>query len=97
MPAAMRANRDFNGADDQYLAAELGIGSSSTSAPDCRPSPTCHEAAQEIAPESPGRVRRQRPDRAHPRPGLLTSSPEGRTAYIDADAARPAAILSSRS
>ncbi len=67
-------------------------GSSSTSAPACRP-PTTHEVAQRIAPES--RILYVDNDPlvlVHAR-ALLTSSPEGRTDYVNADLNDPQAIL----
>jgi len=79
----------------QYLAAELGIRQFLRHRHGLPTEPNLHEAAQEIAPES--RVVYVDNDPivlTHAR-ALLTSSPEGRTAYIDADLRDPAAILSS--
>ena len=59
-------------------------GSSWTSAPACRRRTTPTRSPSGGA-GVPGGVRGQRPDRAAHARALLTSSPEGATAYIDAD------------
>jgi len=88
-----RTNREFMRHATRYLAGQgirqyLDIGTGIPTAPNL------HQVAQEQAPES--RVVYVDNDPlvlAHAR-ALLVSAPEGRTAYIRADAADPAAILS---
>jgi SAM-dependent methyltransferase len=93
-PIGMRQNRAFLGRTVGYLAAEarvrqfldIGTGLPTTN--------NVHEAAQLVAPSS--RVVYVDNDPlvlAHAR-ALLTSAPEGRTAYIDADLREPEQILS---
>ena len=70
-----------------YLAADAGIGSSSTSAPACRRPGNTHEVAQEVDPAC--RVVYVDNDPvvlAHARAGLR-SSEKGVTSYLEADAA----------
>jgi hypothetical protein len=92
---AARENRAFLGRVVRYLAAgegirqflDIGTGLPTTS--------NVHEVAQRVAPES--RIVYVDNDPlvlAHAR-ALLTSSPQGRTAYIPADLRDPAAILDS--
>ncbi|MEV0401662.1 SAM-dependent methyltransferase [Actinoallomurus sp. NPDC050550] len=85
LPVSMRANRDFMLRMTRYLVREMGIRQFLDIGTGLPTSPNLHEAAQEIAPET--RVVYVDNDPivlAHAR-ALLTSSPEGRTAYIDAD------------
>ncbi|MGW5107435.1 SAM-dependent methyltransferase [Nocardia sp. NPDC004123] len=87
-----RTNREFMRHATRYLAGQgitqfLDIG---TGIPT---EPNLHQVAQELAPDS--RVVYVDNDPlvfAHAR-ALLVSSPEGRTAYVQADAARPLDIL----
>ncbi len=93
LPTSMRANRNYMARVARYLAADLGfrqfldIGSGLPTAPNL------HEVVQQVAPES--RVVYVDNDPivlVHAR-ALLTSTPEGRSAYIDADLHDPDAIL----
>ncbi|RKT86489.1 S-adenosyl methyltransferase [Saccharopolyspora antimicrobica] len=94
LPKSMRANRDFMCRVTRFLAERgyrqfLDIG---TGLPT---SPNLHEVAQSVDPGS--RVLYVDNDPivlVHAR-ALLTSTPEGRTAYVDADLHQPAAILES--
>ncbi|MER7012065.1 SAM-dependent methyltransferase [Saccharopolyspora sp. NPDC000359] len=94
LPKSMRANRDFMCRVTRFLAERgyrqfLDIG---TGLPT---SPNLHEVAQKVDPTS--RVLYVDNDPivlVHAR-ALLTSTPEGRTAYVDADLHQPAAILES--
>jgi hypothetical protein len=89
-----RENRAFLGRAVRYLVAEAGVRQFldiGTGLPTSNP---VHEVAQSIAPSA--RVVYVDNDLlvlAHAR-ALLTSSPEGRTAYIHADLREPEAILS---
>ena len=91
---AARENRAFLGRAVQYLAGEAGVRQFLDIGTGLPTTGNVHEVAQRIAPES--RVVYADNDPmvlAHAR-ALLTSAPEGRTAYIHADLRDPAAILS---
>ncbi len=88
-----RENRAFLGRAVRYLAGERGIRQFLDIGTGLPTTGNTHEVAQGIAPES--RVVYVDNDPlvlAHAR-ALLTSTPEGRTAYISADLRDPAAIL----
>ena len=90
---AARENRAFLGRVVRYLAAEEGIRQFLDIGTGLPTTDNVHEAAQRVAPES--RIVYVDNDPlvlAHAR-ALLTSSPQGRTAYIPADLREPAAIL----
>lgn len=90
-----RENRAFLGRAVRYLAREAGIRQFLDIGTGLPTTNNVHEAAQSVAPEA--RVVYIDNDPlvlTHAR-ALLTSSPEGRTAYIQADLRDPAAILSS--
>jgi SAM-dependent methyltransferase len=92
---AARENRAFLGRAVRYLAGEAGIRQFLDIGTGLPTTNNVHEVAQAVAPSS--RVVYVDNDPlvlAHAQ-ALLTSSPEGRTAYIDADLRDPAAILSS--
>lgn len=94
LPKSMRANRDFMCRVTRLLA-ERGFRQFLDVGTGLPTSPNLHEVAQEVAPES--RVLYVDNDPivlVHAR-ALLTSVPEGRTAYVDADLHQPAAILES--
>jgi O-methyltransferase involved in polyketide biosynthesis len=93
LPTSMRAARKFNARVIHYLATDLGIRQFIDIGTGLPTSPNLHEVAQRVAPES--RVVYVDNDPlvlVHAR-ALLTSSPEGRTAYIDADLHDPDAVL----
>ena len=90
---AARENRWFLGRVVRYLAAEAGIRQFLDIGTGLPTTDNVHEVAQRVAPES--RVTYVDNDPlvlAHAR-ALLTGSPEGRTAYIQADLRDPAGIL----
>jgi hypothetical protein len=90
---AARENRAFLGRAVQYLAGEAGVRQFLDIGTGLPTTGNVHEVAQRIAPES--RVVYADNDPmvlAHAR-ALLTSAPEGRTAYIHADLRDPAQIL----
>jgi O-methyltransferase involved in polyketide biosynthesis len=92
---AARENRAFLGRAVRYLAAEAGIRQFLDIGTGLPTANNVHEVAQESAPSA--RVVYVDNDPlvlAYAR-ALLTSSPEGRTAYIHADLRDPEAILSS--
>jgi hypothetical protein len=91
---AARENRAFLGRVVRYLAAEQGIRQFLDIGTGLPTTDNVHEVAQRLAPDS--RIVYVDNDPlvlAHAR-ALLTSSPEGRTAYIPADLRDPASILS---
>jgi S-adenosyl methyltransferase len=93
---AARENRAFLGRAVRYLAAEAGIRQFLDIGTGLPATNNVHNVAQTAAPSS--RVVYADNDPlvlAHAR-ALLTSAPEGRTAYIHADLRNPAAILSDR-
>jgi len=90
-----RENRAFLRRAVRYLTVEAGIRQFLDIGTGLPTSPNVHEVAQEIAPES--RVVYADNDPivlAHAR-ALLTSSHQGKTAYVDADLKDPGGILSS--
>lgn len=94
LPSSMRANRDFMARMAHHLAAELGIRQFLDIGTGLPTSPNLHEVVQQVAPDS--RVVYVDNDPivlVHAR-ALLTSTPEGKTAYIDADLHDPQKILS---
>jgi hypothetical protein len=91
---AARENRAFLGRAVRYLAAEAGIRQFLDIGTGLPTTNNVHEVAQRIAPSSRVDVDNDPLVLAHAR-ALLTSAPEGRTAYIDADLREPEAILSS--
>lgn len=85
LPKSMRANRNFMARVARYLVAELGFRQFLDIGTGLPTAPNLHEVVQGVAPES--RVVYVDNDPivlVHAR-ALLTSSPEGRTAYVDAD------------
>lgn len=93
---SMRENRSFMRRATRYLVEEAGVRQFLDVGTGIPTSPNLHEVAQDIAPES--RVLYVDNDPivlAHAR-ALLSSSPEGVTAYLDADMREPAKILQSQ-
>ncbi len=95
LPKSMRANRNFMARLAHHLAAEHGVRQFLDIGTGLPTSPNLHEVAQSVAPES--RIVYVDNDPivlVHAR-ALLTSTPEGRTSYLDADFLDPDAILGS--
>lgn len=93
---SMRANRAYMARQARFIAAELGIRQFLDIGAGLPTAPNLHEVVQSVAPES--RVVYVDNDPivlVHAR-ALLASSPEGRTAYIDADLHDPDAIVTSQ-
>jgi hypothetical protein len=89
-----RENRAFLGRTVRYLAKEAGVRQFLDIGAGLPTTSNVHEVAQAVAPSS--RIVYVDNDPlvlAHAR-ALLTSTPEGRSAYIQADLREPAAILS---
>jgi S-adenosyl methyltransferase len=92
---AVRENRAFLGRAVRYLAGEAGIRQFLDIGTGLPSANNVHEVAQAVAPES--RIVYVDNDPivlTHAR-ALLSSAPEGRTAYIDADLREPERILAS--
>jgi SAM-dependent methyltransferase len=90
---SMRSNRDTMRRMARWLAGEAGIRQFLDIGTGLPTAPNLHEVVQRVAPES--RVVYVDNDPivlAHAR-ALLTSSPEGRTAFIDADMRDPEKVL----
>jgi O-methyltransferase involved in polyketide biosynthesis len=95
LPTSMRANRNFMARMARYLAAEQGIRQFLDIGTGLPTSPNLHEVVQSVAPDS--RIVYVDNDPivlVHAR-ALLSSTPEGRTAYVDADLRDPDEILAS--
>jgi O-methyltransferase involved in polyketide biosynthesis len=93
LATSMRANRNYMARVARYLASEQGIRQFLDIGTGLPTSPNLHEVAQQVAPAS--RVVYVDNDPivlVHAR-ALLTSTPEGKTAYVDADLHDPEAIL----
>jgi len=93
LPRSMRANRSFMRRVTHHLAAECGIRQFLDIGTGLPTSPNLHEVAQGVHPDA--RIVYVDNDPmvlVHAR-ALLTSTPEGRTAYLDADLHDPHAIL----
>ena len=96
MRAGVRANRAFLQRAVGFLTAEAGIRQFLDIGTGLPTADNTHEVAQRIAPES--RILYVDNDplvMTHAR-ALLTSSPEGKTGYLEADLRDPAAILDSK-
>jgi O-methyltransferase involved in polyketide biosynthesis len=90
---SMRANRNFMARMAHFIAAELGIRQFLDVGTGLPTSPNLHEVVQGVEPAS--RIVYVDNDPivlVHAR-ALLTSTPQGRTSYIDADLHDPRAIL----
>lgn len=95
IPVSMRANRQFMVRVAQYLAAERGIRQFLDIGTGLPTSPNLHEVVQAVAPESHVVYVDNDPlVLVHAR-ALLTSTPDGATAYVDADLHDVPAILES--
>ncbi|WP_338742730.1 SAM-dependent methyltransferase [Actinomadura luteofluorescens] len=95
LPRSMRANRNFMARMARRLTAEFGIRQFLDIGTGLPTAPNLHEVTQSVAPDS--RIVYVDNDPivlVHAR-ALLTSTPEGRTTYLDADFLNPDAILGS--
>ncbi|HTJ35775.1 MAG TPA: SAM-dependent methyltransferase [Dactylosporangium sp.] len=92
---SMRANRNYMARQARFIAADLGIRQFLDIGAGLPTAPNLHEVVQGVAPQS--RVMYVDNDPivlVHAR-ALLTGSPLGRTAYLDADLHDPDAIVAS--
>jgi O-methyltransferase involved in polyketide biosynthesis len=93
LPISMRANRNFMARVVHYLAAERGIRQFLDVGTGLPTAPNLHDVVQQVAPKS--RVVYVDNDPivlVHAR-ALVSSTPEGKTTYIDADLREPDRIL----
>ncbi len=95
VPVAARENRAFLGRAVSFLAGEAGIRQFLDIGTGLPTTSNVHEVAQRVEPSSRVVYVDNDPQVLTHAQALLTSSPEGRTAYIHADLRSPAAILSS--
>lgn len=93
LPTSMQANRRFMGRLVRHLAAEMGIRQFLDVGTGLPTAPNLHNVVQEVAPESHVVYVDNDPIVLVHARALLTSTPEGKTAYIDADLRDPDAIL----
>ncbi|WP_229924483.1 SAM-dependent methyltransferase [Streptomyces sulfonofaciens] len=93
LPVHMRANRDWMHRAVRYLACEAGVRQFLDIGTGIPTSPNLHEIAQAVAPDSRVVYVDNDPIVLTLSQGLLSSTAEGRTAYVEADMRDPAAIL----
>ena len=95
VPMMVRANRKFMLRATRYLAAQAGIRQFLDIGTGIPTRPNLHEVAQHIAPDARAVYVDNDPlVLVHAR-ALLTSTPQGRCSYLDADLRDPASILRS--
>ncbi|MEV0263626.1 SAM-dependent methyltransferase [Streptomyces sp. NPDC050617] len=95
LPVHMRANRQFMHRAARYLAREQGIRQFLDIGTGLPTAPNLHEVAQEVAPDARIVYVDNDPIVLNHADTLLTSSAQGRTAYVDADMRDPDAIINS--
>ncbi len=92
---AARENRAFMTRATRYLATQAGIGQFLDIGTGIPASPNLHEVAQSIVSDAQVVYADNDPIVLTHARALLTSTPQGQTAYLDADIRDPAAILDS--
>ncbi|MGW4202229.1 SAM-dependent methyltransferase [Streptomyces sp. NPDC004726] len=95
MPVSMRQNRLFMNRVARYLAREAGIRQFLDIGTGLPTSPNLHEVVQQERPDAAVVYVDNDPIVLAHAEALLTSSPEGHTAYVDADMRDPDSILES--
>lgn len=95
MPVSMRQNRQFMNRVVRHLAQEEGIGQFLDIGTGLPTSPNLHEVVQEVRPDASIVYVDNDPIVLAHAAALLTSAPEGRTVYLDADIREPGGILES--
>ncbi|SDF48648.1 SAM-dependent methyltransferase [Streptomyces griseoaurantiacus] len=93
LPIHMRANRDWMNRAVRWLAEEAGIRQFLDIGTGIPTSPNLHEIAQSVAPASRVVYVDNDPIVLTLSQGLLASSEEGKTAYVEADMRDPGSIL----
>ena len=96
LPKSMRANRHFMRRVTRHLAGERGLRQFLDIGTGLPTSPNLHEVAQGVAPDARIVYVDNDPTVLIHARALLTSTPEGRTTYLDADFRAPEEILDSR-
>lgn len=95
LPVHMRANRDWMNRAVRWLAREAGIRQFLDIGSGIPTPPNIHEIAQSAAPDARVVYVDNDPLVLALSQGLLNSTPEGRTSYVEADMRDPGAILDS--
>ncbi|MFG2786459.1 SAM-dependent methyltransferase [Streptomyces sp. NPDC048419] len=95
LPVHMRANRDWMNRAVRWLAEEAGIRQFLDIGTGIPTSPNLHEIAQSAAPDSRVVYVDNDPLVLALAQGLMNSTPEGRTSYVEADMRDPQAVLGS--
>ncbi|UNT00040.1 SAM-dependent methyltransferase [Streptomyces tubbatahanensis] len=90
-----RANRDFMIRATRWLTSEAGVRQFLDIGSGIPTEPNLHQIAQSVAPDARVVYTDSDPIVLQYAQALLHSTPEGRTAYLQADAARPASIVDS--
>jgi S-adenosyl methyltransferase len=93
LPVHMRANRDFMNRAVRHLAEDAGIHQFLDIGTGIPTSPNIHEIAQSVSPGARVVYVDNDPLVLRLSQDLLNSTPQGRTAYIEADMRDPASIL----
>ncbi|MGY1439138.1 SAM-dependent methyltransferase [Streptomyces reniochalinae] len=93
--AAARANRDFIARVTRTLATEYGIRQFLDLGSGIPTKPNLHQVAQSAAPDARVVYTDNDPIVLQYAHALLSSTPEGRTAYLHADITDPAAVMNS--
>ncbi|MGP3986132.1 SAM-dependent methyltransferase [Streptomyces sp. 3N207] len=93
--AMARANRDFMIRATRWLTAEAGIRQFLDIGSGIPTEPNLHQVAQSVAPEARVVYTDNDPIVLQYAQALLHSTPEGRTTYLQADAAKPETIVGS--
>jgi hypothetical protein len=95
LPVSMRANRSYMARQAHFIAAELGVRQFLDIGAGLPTAPNLHEVVQSVAPESHVMYVDNDPIVLVHARALLAGSPQGRTAYLDADLHDPEAIVTS--
>lgn len=95
LQVAAQVNRAFMRRSTEYLAREKGIRQFLDIGTGIPTEPNLHQIAQEVAPESHVVYTDNDPLVLTHARALMSGTPQGRTAYLHADATDPAAILAS--
>ncbi|MFE9390813.1 SAM-dependent methyltransferase [Streptomyces sp. NPDC006784] len=93
--AMARANRDFMIRATRWLASEAGVRQFLDIGSGIPTEPNLHQVAQSVAPEARVVYTDSDPIVLQYAQALLHSTPEGRTTYLQADAAKPESIADS--
>jgi hypothetical protein len=95
LPVSMKANRRYMARAAHFLAAECGIRQFLDIGTGLPTAPNLHNVVQRVAPQARVVYVDNDPIVLNHARALLTSTPEGATAYLHADLRDPAAILAS--